>query len=275
MGWLVKVVNLFQIVYNEETRKEVDPECIPLDNSSSSRPDWFEYWPIREFFLKNNVEDEDYFGFISPRFTEKTGLTGCQIHSAVQAGSSGAEIFSFSPVFDHNAMFANSFAQGETYHPGLISAAQSIFDEIDIGINLTDLVQDQTRIIFSNYFVAKGSLWKKWNELANKVFDLAEVSKAHAINRETSHRDCNGYTLKIFLMERLISVLLEMESINAEVISEIGIHRVSCKEAYSVIGGFVLLDALKGQYLKTGSGLYLDSYEFHRSQIFKMLGMQH
>ena len=67
-------INVFQIFYDEDTRKILDPAFLPLDNSNAARPDWLEYWPIRTVLLNNNFADTDYVGFLSPRFFEKTGF---------------------------------------------------------------------------------------------------------------------------------------------------------------------------------------------------------
>ena len=42
---------IHQIYYSEQTRAELDPGFLPLDNSANERPDWREYWPIRRFLL--------------------------------------------------------------------------------------------------------------------------------------------------------------------------------------------------------------------------------
>ena len=42
---------IFQIYYNDLTKKSNDNGFIQLDNSLNSRKDWSEYWPIRNYFL--------------------------------------------------------------------------------------------------------------------------------------------------------------------------------------------------------------------------------
>ena len=66
---------IFQIYYNETTKNSNDKGFIQLDNSSNNRKDWSEYWPIRNYLLNNNLEDDIYYGFFSPKFYEKTGLS--------------------------------------------------------------------------------------------------------------------------------------------------------------------------------------------------------
>jgi len=42
-------LRVFQIHYDAASRAALDPDFEPLDNSRSERPDWYEYWPIRQF----------------------------------------------------------------------------------------------------------------------------------------------------------------------------------------------------------------------------------
>ena len=64
-------IHLYQIFYNSETKALIDPDFLPLDNSANARPDWFEYWPIRNLLQEKNFSDEDYLGVFSPKFNRK------------------------------------------------------------------------------------------------------------------------------------------------------------------------------------------------------------
>src|SRR5205809_8066167 len=95
-------VRAFQIFYSEATRAGRDPDFEPLDNLSNERPDWYEYWPMRTFFARQDLDEDTFYGFFSPRFFGKTRLTGRQVREfAVQAGE--ADIVSFSPHPCHSA----------------------------------------------------------------------------------------------------------------------------------------------------------------------------
>jgi len=57
----------------------LDPGFRVLDNSSSERQDWFEYWPIRKFLLSEILQEDAFYGFLSPRFKEKTNLSSAAV----------------------------------------------------------------------------------------------------------------------------------------------------------------------------------------------------
>jgi hypothetical protein len=41
-------INVFQIFYDDRSRRSLDGGFIPLDNTRNERPDWFEFWVIRD-----------------------------------------------------------------------------------------------------------------------------------------------------------------------------------------------------------------------------------
>src|SRR6266567_2286503 len=113
--------HIFQIFYSEDTRKMLDPGYIPLDNLSNERPDWREYWPIRRFLKNTELHENEYYGFLSPRFKEKTGLSSQQVKEFIEADY---DVISFSPFFDQGSFFLNLFEQGDVAHRGLGSLTQ-------------------------------------------------------------------------------------------------------------------------------------------------------
>ncbi len=49
------MIHLFQIAYSEATLHMIEPGYSVLNNLENIRPDWYEYWPIRNFLIKNNL----------------------------------------------------------------------------------------------------------------------------------------------------------------------------------------------------------------------------
>jgi hypothetical protein len=65
---------IYQIYYNNETQKKILSGFIPLNNTKNLRPDWFEFWVILNFLRNNILDDDAWYGFLSPKFYEKTGF---------------------------------------------------------------------------------------------------------------------------------------------------------------------------------------------------------
>src|SRR4051812_6556887 len=71
---------VYQVVYSDSTRAALDPVLLALDNSANQRPDWREYHPIRSFLLHAPLDEQRFYGFLSPKFSLKTALRGEQVH---------------------------------------------------------------------------------------------------------------------------------------------------------------------------------------------------
>ena len=83
---------LYQIYYSEQSRAQLDPGFLPLDNSANERPDWREYWPIRRFLLDNPLDPQTYYGFFSPKFREKTGLDAAAVQRFIEQQDGAADV---------------------------------------------------------------------------------------------------------------------------------------------------------------------------------------
>lgn len=255
-----KEIKIFQIYYDEDTRAKVDPAYIPLDNSENSRPDWVEYWPIRNVLRNQKFDDDTYLGFFSPKFFEKTGLRGKQVLEFVRHCDD--EVISFSPFFDHGAIHTNPFAQGEVNHPGLIEVTRKVLKLLQVDMDLESLVCDQTTTIFSNYFVARYSFWKKWFAYVEKIIEVCEGPDCELkadLLRTTTYREGTNYAMKIFVLERLVTVMLEELGIRSRIGVDFTKTPTMLPGARESLVGLVICDALKGQYRRTGLPVYVDT----------------
>ena len=122
-------VELFSIAWSPETLVQTDPDIAILDNSANQRPDWREYWPMRRYLLETPMEDDTFYGFLSPKFTSKTGLSGADVIRFMEAHPQ-ADVFTFSPQADMGAFFLNVFIQGETFDPGSLNACEELLSHI-------------------------------------------------------------------------------------------------------------------------------------------------
>ena len=96
-----------QIFYDERTRAQLDPGFVPLDNTANPRPDWSEYWPIRQFFVAHTFVRDAGYGFLSPKFGVKSGLTAADVHRFI--AEEEADVFLFSPWLDQSATVLKVF----------------------------------------------------------------------------------------------------------------------------------------------------------------------
>jgi len=264
-------MKIYQIFYNQETKVMLDPKFTPFDNSSPTYRSWHEFEVIKKIIETNIFDDNEYIGIFSPRFFEKTGLTGSDVIEIV--GKSKSEIINFSPDLEASISYLNCFIQAESKHPGFISVAQKAYKIIGLDLDLSELISNHSRTIFSNYFVAKYSFWKVWFKYALKLYFLSANQSniiCNKLNALTRHRGVESYPMKVFIMERLINVVLENEKID----SEIGVNYekyYSLKE-YSgeKVKEMFIIDELKS-LMKKNSGKALLSLYFEKIAVYRYL----
>lgn len=261
---------VFQVYYDGETKAGLDPHLIALDNSENRRPDWCEYWPIRWVLLSNQFNPGDLLSFLSPRFYEKTRCTGLDLLEIVDEIES--DVYSFSPFLDQGVLFGNSFEQGNLAHPGLLDAALEIFRQLGLNFDVEKSVFDRYTTIFSNYFVARYEVWLEWLTIAEKIFGIVEQGEAEIGRRlagMTLHRGQKQTPLKVFLMERLISVVLEQLSLRASLCLDTDrALRVSNPYWKRRINELIACDVLKSRYKNSNDERDIKAYELMRQQLF-------
>src|SRR5271155_4687271 len=105
-------VHIHQIYYSPE--QQLDPGFSVLDNTANLRPDWFEYWPMRNFLQHEALDDSAFYGFFSPRFKQKTNLDSAQVKQFIARCAASTEVVLFSPSIHNSAFFLNVFEHGES-----------------------------------------------------------------------------------------------------------------------------------------------------------------
>ena len=261
-------VNLYHIAYSLQTLQDVGLGYKILTNVGSDRNDWREYWPIRKFLLEEELVDECYYGFFSPRFQEKTGLSQSQVVTFVQEASFDTDVILFSPQPDMGAFFLNVFEQEELFQPGFIAASEAFLASVGMDLSLASLVMDSRQIVFSNYFVARPKFWYEWLNLNEKLFAICEGSDSElkqSLVLETSYP--GAVQRKVFLMERIASLLLTMDQkwrVRAY-------NTFNCAWSASRLNQFkleaVLSDALKIAIKEQGFHDYYDAFALLRNRL--------
>src|SRR6185312_15660291 len=151
---IVTEASIHQIYYSEQTRGELDPGFLPLDNSANERPDWREYWPMRRFLLGADLDPQRYYGFFSPKFNRKTTLTAANVHDFIRQRDGSADVISFSPFFDQMAFPLNIMELAIVDHDcreTLARCATLVAPQFQI----EQSVMSSRDSVYCNFFVAK------------------------------------------------------------------------------------------------------------------------
>jgi hypothetical protein len=131
---------IYQILNFYTPRQALDPGFRVLDNSANQRPDWYEYWPIRNFLLKESLDEQAFYGFLSPKFKQKSNLDAAQVEALVRDADASTDVISLTPSIHNSAYYLNVFEHGEAKHPGLLGVAQQFFQRLGKTTDLASLV---------------------------------------------------------------------------------------------------------------------------------------
>jgi len=263
-------IRLYQIAYDQATLKQVHGSgFLLLDNLENPRPDWYEYWPIRKFLSENTLEDDVWYGFLSPKFSAKTGLNHQQVCDFITQCSAdpAVSVALFSPQPDMGAHFLNVFEQAEAFDPGFVEVAAAFVATQGISVALPAMVMDSRQIVFSNYFVAKPVFWRLWFALTETLFHAAEDPN-HPLYAGLNHATTYSANAprKVFLSERLASLLLYLHPEIATAVANpfdfgwsVSRFREQPEQSY-------INDALKRAYRDTGFAQYMDAFRILRKK---------
>jgi hypothetical protein len=264
--------HIHQILNHYTSRQELDPGFEVLDNSGNERPDWFEYWPIRKFLLNEALDENAFYGFLSPKFNLKTSLSSAAVREFILAADSTAEVVLLSPSIHNSAYYWNVFEHGDAEHPGLKTVASRLLERLDLPSDLDSLVSDSRNTVHSNYFIAKPRFWRAWLAINEKMFAIAETpgdTLGEALRTPTSYRGGSHVQMKIFVMERIATWLLTVDRSFAAYVRDPFVARARIYKLPLAI----VCDALKIAYSTQGRTQYRDVFLLLRS-LRKFLNFQ-
>lgn len=270
-----RAIELRQICYSPQTLSELPEGILALDYQDNARPDWREYWPIRQFLLNNVLADDMLYGFFSPKFGYKTGLGSADVQAFIHQDSGLHDVYFFSPFWDLSSFFINIFEQGDFFHPGLTQASQKFVDSIGLSTPVKFQVTHSQNTVFCNYIVANKTFWLKWLALGERLFFAAEHPEAdpqlQALLKDDTTYGEQRLPLKVFLLERLATLLL----LNEPALKAKGYDCFQLSPSITPLNQFfneaVQCNALKMAYDQSASPFNLHAFMNLRNQVFQQL----
>jgi hypothetical protein len=261
-------VALFQIAWSDEVLAGIEPSYGVLDNRVNARHDWREYWPIRRFLLGEQLDEATYYGFFSPKFAAKTGLSHQAVLDFIDAAPAGTDVFTFSPQPDMGCFFLNVFEQNELFDPGFNAATEAFLAACGRPMQVGGLIMDSRQVVFSNFIVARPAFWRAWLGLNEQLFAICE-GPATPLREMLTHPTTypGAVERKVFLMERIASLLLTIEP--AWRVRAYDTFR--CAWSATRLGDqkleAIISDALKIAMREAGLPEYVEAYSTVRSRL--------
>jgi hypothetical protein len=250
---------IYQILTHYTAREALDPGFLVLDNSSNERPDWFEYWPIRKFLLNEPLDEDSFYGFLSPKFKLKTNLSAAAARDFVNLETKTTDVVLLTQSIHQAAYYPNTFAYGDSLHPGLLDVAARFFTRIGAPTNLETLITHSRNEVYSNYMIAKPRFWRAWLEITEQLFAIAESPTdplGAELRKATSYRRRREVSMKVFIMERIATWVLARDS---GFVARVRDPFAARARIYKLPVA-ITCDALKIAYLTNGKEEYKDSF---------------
>jgi hypothetical protein len=268
----MSALHLFQILNHYTASHELDPGFDVLDNSANERPDWYEYWPIRNYLLNHSLDDGAFYGFLSPRFKHKTNLSEAEVREFIQDAGATADVVLFSPSIQNSCYYLNVFEHGEAEHPGLAGVAARLFARIGRPLDLDGFISDSRNTVYSNYFIARPKFWRAWLAVTEQMFAIAEAPDdplGRELRTPTEYRGRRDVQMKIFVMERIATWLLVTDA------GFVASARdpFAARSRYYKLPVAIVCDALKIAYVTQRRGQYMEVFLLVRN-LRKFLNLQ-
>jgi hypothetical protein len=265
---------IYQIHYDDVSRRKLDPGFIPLDNAASSDAQWYEFLPIFNYLNTNQLEDDVWYGFLSPKFNKKFNATSGYVHDFLARIPAETEVALLSPGWDQLCYFQNPWEQAEIWHPGVSDVMRQFLAALGDDTQLEHIVTDVTSSVFSNYVLAKKRYWLEWQALATQLAHFFDSNEA--LNSQVTYYGSiqNKAQVKAFVQERLATYLLATQ--NFKVVASTRAKSAPIFEKIFPEGEMVrkaleLCDHFKRRYRATRDKTYLNAYLDSR----KVIGFRH
>ena len=206
-------MSICQIFYKDEQRPFLDAAFRPLDNSGHDE-ETLEFGVFKRLYGDGSFEGADYFGALSWRFAEKTGLTGQALIEVVRSNPD-VDLFYMNPFPHNEAIHQSLWLQGETAHPGFLEVCTAFFEAA--GLEPTDMYRLLPSSEFSvcNYFVARPAFWKAYIPFVKRCLEKADAGMPPELCKKMHSAEGDwkgihkGATYVPFIIERLLPLFLK------------------------------------------------------------------
>jgi len=262
---------IFQIYFKPELRDQCDPSFTPLDNTANPRPELREWDVWDRCHEQRLAENLDHWGYVSWKFKEKTNLTGVQVLSHINANP-GYEVYLFNPCIVNEALFANSWEQGDLHHPDISEIGNKFFAKLGYeAIDVKSMLLDNKRTVFANYVIGNRRFWEKFMTFSRRLFTEADKDpkfkeEVFGVGRSNYAHD-HSLPNFTFLIERLIPTFLELEGF--KVCPFIYTGATALPKYMPVLGDIQTLSTLKTLVNRYESAELYAVWNYYRTKILQ------
>ncbi len=190
------------------------PNITPIEKTKrfdfkNSSPELYEFPAFLDFYESGLLDEAEYSGLVSPKFTEKTGLSIEEVENFIESNP-GYDCYFFNPFSSIIYTHYNTWLQGERCHPGLIEiASKAIKETHNIDINQIGKSTEQN-LLFCNYWVGNKKFWDTYIDFSKKVSEYLLNNEKDNVYKTTYHYGQNKDIFYPFIIERIFSIICEV-----------------------------------------------------------------
>lgn len=207
-------ITVFQIHYRPEQSASLDPVFIPVDNAGVDDPT-LELGVIKRLHQQNAAGDATYWGAVSWKFTQKTGLTGQELLEHIQSHP-GYDVYHTNPSPELEALFHNMWMHGQTCHPEFLTLVDAVFTKAGLNTSVCRLLQPAETFSSANFAIATPAFWGAYVHFVDNVMQPAlsdpTLREQLLSTQADPHRVHAGACYIPFIIERLFGLFLSTQA---------------------------------------------------------------
>lgn len=197
-------INVFQMESTHHTNHHLSV----TDKLNLSRKETFTVIARYMNANANTMDDNAFYGFVLPTFTENTGMKLQDVGDFI-GDATDIDVAIFYPFAEESASHINLYEAVNEQEPGLTQVMQSYLDVLNLPLKVDTWVTNFETATTTYYVVARPAFWKVWVLLSNRLEELAyEQNPLGDALRQSTHEPY--LTVKDLMMERLASLVLSL-----------------------------------------------------------------
>ena len=206
-------IAVYQIEYSDTVVGAFDPAFQKYDCRNNPEPEKREVAHMLRFFEEGEWKKrgDHYFGLVSPKFSSKARISGRQFIDWI-AAHPGYDVYFINPFPHLEYLHFNVWTQGECWHPGLSSQANTLFARAGLDIKVETLPRNTaSTLLYSNYWVGNEKFWRRYTAFVRKIMQavdtMACTEKKQLLARAPHYAAASFFS---FVLERLFSTFLTL-----------------------------------------------------------------
>jgi hypothetical protein len=199
----------YELLYKDGQQPVLGEPFLSLNTASFNQSDLRELLAFEHFCQQRIWEQHSLSGLFSPRFTQKTGITGTQLQEFVD-NNPGYDAYLFHP-YPRELQIQNTFLDlAELEHPGITSALDQVW-QLVLGRRrpTVELPQQKHICCHCNYILGTPWFWQAYSQFVQGFVSLLRKPQGQFLLQITpytlSKTNDSQLPMAVFVFERALS----------------------------------------------------------------------